>query len=90
MEQIAERAGISRYTLDRIEKGEEGVAMGHYFRVLPALGLESDLLLVAKSLYSSLYSARGFSISLEMRQISIGLQTKYLLRALAKHLAVII
>ena len=48
MEQIAERAGISRYTLDRIEKGEEGVAMGHYFRVLLSLGLESDLLLVAK------------------------------------------
>ena len=48
MEQIAERAGISRYTLDRIEKGEEGVAMGHYFRVLLALGLDNDLLLVAK------------------------------------------
>ncbi|WP_304719885.1 helix-turn-helix domain-containing protein [uncultured Alistipes sp.] len=47
-EQIAERAGIARVTLIKIEKGDEGVAMGYYFRVLAALGLEKDLLLVAK------------------------------------------
>jgi len=47
-EQIAERAGIARGTLIKIEKGDEGVAMGYYFRVLAALGLEKDLLLVAK------------------------------------------
>ena len=45
-EQVAERAGISRNT--KIERGEEGVAMGYYFRVLAILGLEKDLLLVAK------------------------------------------
>ena len=44
----AERAGISRNTLTKIERGEEGVAMGYYFRVLAILGLEKDLLLVAK------------------------------------------
>ncbi len=47
-EQVAERAGISRNTLTKIERGEEGVAMGYYFRVLAILRLEKDLLLVAK------------------------------------------
>ena len=47
-EQVAERAGISRNTLTKIERGEEGVAMRYYFRVLAILGLEKDLLLVAK------------------------------------------
>ena len=47
-EQIAERADISRGTLIKIESGDEGVSMGHYFRVLIAMGLASDILLVAK------------------------------------------
>lgn len=47
-EQIAERAGISRGTLVKIERGAEGVAMGYYFRVLIALGLAEDILLLAK------------------------------------------
>ncbi len=47
-EQIAERAGMARTTLIKIEKGDEGVAIGYYFRVLAALGLDKDLLLVAK------------------------------------------
>ncbi len=47
-EQIAERAGISRNTLIKIEKGDEGVAIGYYFRVLSVLGLDKDILLVAK------------------------------------------
>ena len=46
-EQVSERAGISRNTLIKIEKGEEGVALGYYFRVLAILGLDKDLLLVA-------------------------------------------
>ena len=46
--QIAEMAGISRSTLVRIEKGDEGVALGQYFRVLIALGLASDITLSAK------------------------------------------
>jgi transcriptional regulator with XRE-family HTH domain len=47
-EQVAERAGISRGTLIKIEKGDEGVALGYYFRVLAVLGLDKDLLAVAK------------------------------------------
>ena len=47
-EQIAERAGISRNTLIKIERGDEGVALGYYFRALIALGLAQDILMLAK------------------------------------------
>lgn len=47
-DQVSERAGISRTTLIKIEKGDEGVAIGYYFRALAVLGLDKDLLLVAK------------------------------------------
>ena len=47
-EQVAERAGISRNTLIKIERGDEGVAIGMYFRVLIVLRLEGDLTNVAK------------------------------------------
>lgn len=47
-EQVAERAGISRNTLIKIERGDEGVAIGMYFRVLIVLGLQDDLLLIAR------------------------------------------
>lgn len=45
---VAERAGISRATLWKIEKGDSTVAMGAYAKVLAAIGLLNDLLLVAK------------------------------------------
>lgn len=47
-DQVSERAGISRSTLSFIEKGYEGVNIGNYLLVLKVLGLENDLLLVAK------------------------------------------
>ena len=47
-EQVAERAGISRNTVIKIEHGDEGVSLGSYFRVLIVLGLHDDLLLLAK------------------------------------------
>ncbi len=47
-ELIAERAGISRATLVNVEKGSPSVAMGIYMSVLNSLGLEKDMLLVAK------------------------------------------
>ncbi len=46
-EQVAERAGIGRATLWRIEKGDPGVTMGKYFHVLLALGLDNDILKLA-------------------------------------------
>lgn len=39
MQLTAERAGISRATLSKIEKGDEGVSFGSYVRILFVLGL---------------------------------------------------
>ena len=48
-ELVAERAGISRTSLWKVEKGDPAVAMGIYAAVLHALhNLDKDLLLVAK------------------------------------------
>ena len=44
---VAERAGVSRATLHKIESGEPNVAMGSYFQVLRVLGLEADFGLLA-------------------------------------------
>lgn len=41
-EQVAERAGIHRATLYRVEKGDPAVAIGTYFNVLKVLNLEND------------------------------------------------
>jgi transcriptional regulator with XRE-family HTH domain len=40
---VAERAGISRKTLSRLERGDPAVALGIYARVMQVLRLESDL-----------------------------------------------
>jgi len=49
MELVAERAGISRVSLWKVEKGDPSVAMGIYAAVLHALNnLDEDLLLIAK------------------------------------------
>ncbi len=46
---VAERAGISRQTLNAIENGSSTVAIGSYAAVLHALNnLDTDLLLIAK------------------------------------------
>ena len=48
-ELVAERAGISRATLWKVESGDPAVAMGIYAAVLHALNdMDRDLLLVAK------------------------------------------
>ncbi|MFA5297113.1 MAG: helix-turn-helix transcriptional regulator [Lutibacter sp.] len=46
-EQLAERAGIHRATLHRVEKGDPAVAIGIYFNVLKVLNLESDFSKIA-------------------------------------------
>lgn len=40
---VAQRAGISRTSLYKVEAGDPGATMGTYLRVLAALGLEGDL-----------------------------------------------
>ena len=46
--QIAERATCSPLTVSRIEKGASTVSIGIYLRVLYALQLEDNILLLAK------------------------------------------
>jgi transcriptional regulator with XRE-family HTH domain len=46
-EMVAQRAGIARDTLSRIERGDPGVSFGNYARVMQALRLEQDMNLLA-------------------------------------------
>jgi transcriptional regulator with XRE-family HTH domain len=45
---FAERMGVSRDTLHRLESGDPGVALGTYLRALRVLGLDADLDLIAR------------------------------------------
>ncbi|OUP35549.1 helix-turn-helix transcriptional regulator [Bacteroides sp. An19] len=47
-EQVAERAGIGRSTLTRLEQGNEGVSINIYIKVLTVLGLDGDIAKVAE------------------------------------------
>lgn len=46
--QVAERATCSPVTINRVEKGTPTVAIGIYLRVLYALQLDDDILLLAQ------------------------------------------
>jgi transcriptional regulator with XRE-family HTH domain len=46
--QIAERATVSSLTVSRVEKGLPTVSIGIYLRILYALQLDDDILLLAK------------------------------------------
>ena len=45
---FAERMGVSRNTLARLESGDPSVSLGMYLKALRILGLESSMALVAK------------------------------------------
>jgi len=47
-QEMAQRTSLGRNTIVKIETGDESVAMGSYFRVLIALGLDPDILALAK------------------------------------------
>ncbi|KAA3651993.1 MAG: XRE family transcriptional regulator [Bacteroidetes bacterium] len=47
--QVAERAGIHRATLSRVEKGDVSVAIGIYFNVFKVLNLQDDFKALAKN-----------------------------------------
>ena len=46
-ETVAQRAGITRKTLYRVERGDPAVSLGIYARVLQALRLDNDLASIA-------------------------------------------
>lgn len=43
-EQVAQRAGVSRPVITRLERGDQGVGIGALMRVLIVLGIESEFL----------------------------------------------
>jgi len=45
---FADRTGVSRDTLNRLEKGDPTIALGTYMRALRVLGLDQDLDAVAR------------------------------------------
>jgi transcriptional regulator with XRE-family HTH domain len=45
---FAERLGVSRDTLNRLEKGDGNIAIGTYMRALRILGLDADMDAVAR------------------------------------------
>lgn len=47
MQDIAERATVTRLTVSKVEQGDPTVSMGIYARVLYALNLEKDITLLA-------------------------------------------
>jgi transcriptional regulator with XRE-family HTH domain len=47
-ETVAQRAGITRRTLSKVEQGDPTVALGVYARVMQVLRLEGDLAFLAK------------------------------------------
>lgn len=44
---VAQRAGVSRTTVYKVEAGDPGATLGAYVRVLAVLGLEGDINLLA-------------------------------------------
>jgi len=47
MQDVADRATVTRLTVSKVEKGDPSVSMGIYARVLYAMNLEGDLCLLA-------------------------------------------
>lgn len=48
IENIAQRVGVTRKTLSRVEQGDPAVSLGVYARVLQALGLDEDIESIAR------------------------------------------
>ena len=46
-ETVAQRAGVTRRTLSKVEQGDPSVALGVYARVMQVLRLENDLVQLA-------------------------------------------
>lgn len=48
-QQVADRAGISRTTLQKVESGDPSTALGNLLQVLIVLGLENDFFTLAEN-----------------------------------------
>lgn len=48
VQMVAERANVSRQTVWKVEKGSPSVAIGIYAKVLGSIGMQEDLLLIAR------------------------------------------
>ena len=48
VEMVANRAGVSRASVWSVEKGAPSVSMGIYAKILAAIGMQEDLLLICK------------------------------------------
>lgn len=66
---MAERASISRTTLAKIEKGDPGVALGNYAKVLFALGLAGRL--------AELADVRNDTLGLELDEERLPLRIRH-------------
>jgi hypothetical protein len=65
---MAERASISRMTLNKIERGDSGVAVGSYATVLFALGLVDRI--------SGLAAASADAVGLELEEEHLPLRIR--------------
>lgn len=61
-QQVAERAGITRATLRKIESGEPGVGFGNVAQVLRALGVLDQVVSAADPLNSDIGRLRAGSL----------------------------
>jgi len=66
---FAKRMGISRDTLNRLEKGDATIALGTYMRALHVLGLERDFDVVAGD---DALSRKLQEVNLFQREVSKG------------------
>lgn len=59
---FAERMGVSRETLRRLEKGDPTISIGIYLRALRVLGLDEDINVVARD---EVFSRKLLKITVE-------------------------
>ena len=72
MQDIADRATVTRLTVSKVEHGDPTVSMGIYARVLFALNLENDItLLAADDALGRQLQASGCRITQKMKRITV-------------------
>lgn len=62
-QQVADRAGITRATVHKIEKGHAGVSVGNVFQVLRALGVLDAVIAATDPLASDIGKLRAGALT---------------------------